>query len=221
MTYAAITQAIEEASFTVLGAFAPEEQDRVPVSCKVLILIGNAGPAMWRRFVAERASPETTMDSWTETVLNDLAQQLGGTMFFPFAKPPLPFLTWAQRARAGFVSPLGMNIHSDFGLWHAFRGALAMPDTIDLPAPDERPSPCDTCANKPCLSTCPVGAFDGQVYNVNACAAHIATAEGADCLARGCKARLACPAGADYRYLPEQANFHMSAFLAARSPERS
>ena len=219
MTFDDVRHAIEDASFTVLGAFAPEKQDRVPVTCGSFVLIGNAGPAMWRRFAAERARPETTMDACTATVLDELAQRLGGTIYYPFAKPPLPFLSWAQRARAGFVSPLGMNIHPDFGLWHAFRGALALPQPLDLPPPDVRPSPCGGCQDKPCLTTCPVGAFSGQMYDVDACAAHIATPQGADCLERGCKARLACPAGADYRYAPEQANFHMSAFLAARSAD--
>ena len=107
MTYAAVSQAIEHASFTVLGAFAPEGGDRVPVECGTLILVGNAGPKMWERFVAERSTTETTMDSWTEAALTTLADELGSTVFFPFAKPPLPFLSWAQRAQAGFVSPLG------------------------------------------------------------------------------------------------------------------
>ncbi|MEM7429974.1 MAG: hypothetical protein AAF441_28230 [Pseudomonadota bacterium] len=217
MTFAELCHAVEEASFTVLGACAPGAGDPVPAGCKTLVLIGNAGPAMWRRFVRERAKPDTTMDSWTEGVLAELAHQLGCTVLFPFAKPPLPFLTWAQKAKAGFVSPLGMNIHPDYGLWHAFRGALAVPAALDLPDPDGRPSPCDACTQRACLSTCPVGAFDGRSYDVDRCAAHIATPAGADCLNRGCRARLACPAGADYRYLPEQAHFHMSAFLAARS----
>ncbi len=220
MTYADLCRKIEAASFTVLGAFAPEEVDRVPGNCGTLLLIGNAGPAMWRRFAAERATPQTTMDSWTETVLEELAEELGGAVLFPFAKPPLPFLSWAQKAQAGFVSPLGMNIHPDYGLWHAFRGALVLRYTLDLPPPDGRPSPCDGCPDKPCLTACPVNAFDGETYDVDACAAHISTAAGNDCLSRGCKARLACPAGADYRYLPEQADFHMSAFLAARSPDK-
>ncbi len=221
MTYAEVRQSIEDASFTVLGAFAPDEGDGVPGAARTLILIGNAGPAMWQRFAAERAAAATTMDSWTELVLGELAAQLGGTILFPFAKPPLPFLRWAQKARTGFVSPLGMNIHPDFGLWHAFRGALVLPAEMEFPRPDSRPSPCDSCADKPCLSTCPVSAFDGQSYDVDACAAHVGSPAGAACLERGCKARLVCPAGADYRYLPEQANFHMSAFLAARSPDNS
>ncbi len=223
MTYDRIAAEIASASFAVLGSFNPGPDDRVPGTAGTLVLIGNAGPRMWHRFCAERADSSTTMDSWTEQALDALAADLGGMMLFPFATPPLPFLRWAQRAKAGFVSPLGLNIHPEYGLWHAFRGALILPQVLELPPPTSDPHPCETCTDKPCLSTCPVEAFDGSSYDVDGCAAHISTPSGQDCLANGCKARRACPVGTDYHYLPEQANFHMSAFLRARPnvPERS
>lgn len=216
MTYDQIAAHIEAASFAVLGSFNPAPDDRVPGVAGTLILIGNAGPAMWARFAAERASPTTTMDTWTADVLGELAGSLGGTILYPFAQPPLPFLSWAQKARAGFVSPLGLNIHPRYGLWHAFRGALVLTEKLDLPPSGGEAHPCETCADKPCLATCPVEAFDGTGYDVDACAGHISTPAGRSCLKTGCQARRACPVGTDFHYLPEQANFHMSAFLKAR-----
>ena len=223
MTYERIAAEINSASFAVLGSFHPGPDDRVPGEAGTLVLIGNAGPDMWRRFSSERGDSSTTMDSWTQQVLGALAADLGGTMLFPFAKPPLPFLRWAQRAKAGFVSPLGLNIHPEYGLWHAFRGALVLPQVLDLPPPSSEPHPCESCIEKPCLNTCPVEAFGGGAYDVDGCAAHISTPAGADCLTNGCRARRACPVGPGHHYLPEQANFHMSAFLAARleAPTRS
>ena len=216
MTYDHIVAEIAAASFVTLGSFHPGPEDRVPGAAGTLVLIGNAGPRMWQRFSAERTDTATTMDAWTEKVLMELAERLGGSMLFPFAKPPLPFLSWAQKAKAGFVSPLGLNIHPDFGLWHAFRGALVMPQALNLPSASGAAHPCESCSAKPCLNTCPVAAFDGAGYDVDICAAHIATPEGHECLDQGCKARRACPVGTHYQYLPEQANFHMSAFLKAR-----
>jgi hypothetical protein len=35
----------------------------------------------------------------------------------------------------------------------------------------------------------------------------------ADCRDHGCRARRSCPIGAGFRYLPDQARFHMAAFL--------
>jgi hypothetical protein len=109
-----------------------------------------------------------------------------------------------------------MNIHPLYGLWHSFRAALLFPVVFDLPAPSAGASPCDSCAGRPCLSACPVGAFDGQTYDVDGCARHLGSHVAGACMTGGCLARHACPAGAAWRYGPAQAAFHMAAFLRAR-----
>jgi len=178
-----------------------------------VVLAGNAGPAMWRAFSAERDPHTETLDDWSRDKLDPLAARLGGRAVYPFEAPYLPFQRWAALAGPCHVSPLGMFIHPDFGLWHGFRGALVFAERLDLPAADRRASPCETCVAKPCLTTCPVGAFEPGQYDVPACAAHLARPQGADCMAEGCRARRACPVGRDYVYAPEQAAFHMTAFL--------
>ena len=55
--------------------------------------------------------------------------------------PPWPFLTWARRGGAGHVSPLGLNIHPTYGLWHAYRAALLFPVEFDIPAAGARRPP--------------------------------------------------------------------------------
>jgi len=119
--------------------------------------------------------------------------------------------------RAGGVhpSPVGALIDPQFGLWHAYRGALAFSDKRPLPPPDKRPSPCTACDAKPCLTACPVNAFGPESYDVPACTGHLSRPDGADCLDFGCRARHACPVGQDYRYPPDQARFHMEAFFNA------
>ena len=180
---------------------------------KFVILIGNAGPAMFQRFSRERV---TTMDDWTRKVVEPLAVGLGAKAVFPFDRPPLPFLTWARRGGAGHISPLGLNIHPTYGLWHAYRAALLFPVEFDLPVPSAGAHPCETCADKPCLSACPVAAFDGKTYDVVSCGAYLKSGAGEDCMEGGCLARRACPVGKAYQYSPAQAKFHMQAFLAAR-----
>lgn len=205
-------------AFTPLGWFHVDAGDGVPnladgAAARTVVLIGNAGPAMWRRF-----SPATqTLDEWSRGVLAPLAAKLGATAHFPFAKPPLPFQRWAARAGTVHTSPLGMSIHAEYGLWHAYRAAFAFSEEIALPAQAEPEHPCDTCADRPCLTTCPVNAFSGTAYDVPACAAHLNTPQGADCMDLGCRARRACPVGRDFVYAPAQALFHMSAFVRARS----
>ncbi|MBT7148462.1 MAG: hypothetical protein HN893_16285, partial [Rhodospirillales bacterium] len=127
--------------------------------------------------------------------------------------PPYnPFQQWAMRADCVYPSPIGPLIHPDYGLWHAYRGALLINEVLDLPDPDTRPSPCDSCEDKPCLNTCPVSAFSPGAYDTKTCANHLATPKGEACLAQGCLARGACPVGQGYANIEAQNRFHMSIF---------
>lgn len=187
---------------------------------QTLVLVGFIGSENWPTFAA---SPEANdgqpdpLDRWSTRVITAVAASLGATPLFPFGGPPfLPFQRWAQQAEPVYPSPLGILIHPDWGLWHAYRGALAFAEQIDLPEPDRRSSPCDSCLDKPCLTACPVNAFTPVGFDVPACAGHISNPAGADCIAIGCRARRACPIGAQYRHVPEQAEFHQRAFLGAQ-----
>ncbi len=207
---------IRRAGFTAFGWFATEASDRLPVEARFVILIGNAGPGMFRRFARERDPAGDGMDDWTRGVVGDLARDLDAQAMFPFDAPPRPFLTWARRAGAGHISPLGLNIHATYGLWHAYRAALLFPVVFDLPPMSAGGHPCESCVERPCLSTCPAGAFNGSTYDVAACAAHISQPEGNACMVGGCLARRACPVGRGFAYEQAQAQFHMRAFLKAR-----
>ena len=211
-----ILTSIRRAGFTPLGWFEPGAADAIPHEAKFVILVGNAGTDMFRRFAHERDHRSVKIDDWTRDVIGGLADDLSAKAVFPFDTPPLPFLTWARRAGAGHVSPLGLNIHPTYGLWHAFRAALLFPVAFDLPRQSAGAHPCETCADKPCLSTCPVHAFNGSSYNVATCAAHLETLAGEDCNSGGCLARRACPVGRGFTYHPVQAQFFMRAFLKAR-----
>lgn len=206
---------IRDESFTALGWFEPRVEDGLPTHVKFVILIGNVGPRMFRRFHMERRG--RSMDEWTKHTVDALAAGLDAAAVYPFDKPFPPILTWARRAGAGHVSPLGLNIHSIYGLWHAYRAALLFPVAFDLPPHAAGPRPCDTCEEKPCLTACPVQAFDGNSYDVAACAQQLGTPQGQDCMSGGCLARRACPVGQQFRYEAPQLQFHMQAFLKARS----
>ncbi len=219
MRIADIERALLEAGLRPRGAFHPAPADGVPPlaagqPARTLLLAGNAGPQMWTRFAAARGRGALTLDQWSEQVLGELAARLHATAVYPFARPHLPFQRWAQRAEACFASPLGLLLHAQYGLWHGYRGALLFADAIELPEREQRTSPCASCQDQPCLAACPVGAFDGQSYDVRACARHLGGTPEPKCMQFGCLARHACPVGRDFRYSPPQARFHMQAFLA-------
>ena len=204
-----ILMRIRRESFVPLAWFAPKDMGDI----RFVILVGNVGPDMFLRFA--RSGVET-LDGWTRQVVGPMAEDLDAEVAYPFDLPALPFLTWARRGKAGHTSPLGFNIHPTYGLWHAYRAALLFPVEFDLPPLSAGVHPCEACAKKPCLTACPVEAFDGSTYNVEVCGNHLKSVVGSTCFESGCLARRACPVGQAFQYSKPQAQFHMRAFRALR-----
>ncbi len=188
-----------------------------PAGVVTIVLIGNHGPGLWAAFEAGcRAEPDP-LDAWTKRVTDPIAARLGAVAVYPNDSPYHPFQRWARQAEPVHASPLGILIHPEWGLWHAYRGALlfAMP-VAGLPVRAEVASPCGSCPSKPCLTACPVSAFDGVRYDVSACGAHLTTGRDPHCADLGCRARDACPVAPEMRYPDAQIRFHMTAFVRSR-----
>jgi len=213
-----IDQAIRAAGFSSRGFVALEPREIAGLTS--VVLVGMVGMRNWGAFAA---SPEYAdgladpLDRWSERVLGGLARALDATALYPFRGPPYaPFQRWALRAEPVAPSPLGLLIHPEYGLWHSYRGALGFAEALEAAPFEAQPSPCASCAERPCLSGCPVGAFDGRTFEVETCAAHVRSAAGVSCRDDGCRARRACPVGQEHAQTPEAAAFHMRAFLASR-----
>lgn len=178
-----------------------------------VILLGNAGRSIWPAFSRWRKCYDgpDPLDMWSKEIIRPVASLVGGTAYFPSDPPWQPFQRWAMRAEGLKPSPLGILVHPEFGLWHGYRGAIGLPHRIGT-ARVEAIHPCDTCAGKPCLRTCPVAAVGEEGFDVRNCRSHLITEEGRNgCMTGGCVARNACPVGAAYRYSADQLVFHMRA----------
>jgi epoxyqueuosine reductase len=216
-TLGGIAEAAAVEGLALLGAFHPTPADRAPPAAGTLVLLGPDGARFWDLF---RASPEfrdggaAPLDRWSVRVIGGLAVRLAAVAVFPFGGPPwTPFTAWARRSGDAWESPVGLLVHTRLGLLVSYRGALAFPDRLVLPATGTRP--CDGCA-APCLAACPVGALVASGSDVAACHRFLDTVPGDDCLDRGCAVRRACPVGAELR--PEaQSAFHMRDFHVKRS----
>lgn len=206
------------------GGFNPQDGDGVPLvddrPVHTVVLLGFTGREQWPIFAA---SPEYgdgvphPLDRWSQRVVGELARQFGARALYPFTGPPWwPFQRWAQRAESLHGSPLGVLMHADYGLWHAYRGALLLPSLIDIPPLRMSSSPCDSCRERPCLAACPADALAGGRFAVETCRAHVVSERGGACRTQGCLARHACPVAAAHRYDAAQAAFHLRAFIAAR-----
>ncbi len=227
---AALIEALTRHGLRLRGGFRPGPETDAALldlrpATRTVLLVGNAGSEMWRRSGAaiEATGAPNPLDRWTRAVIEPVAAAHAGHALFPFDGPPYwPFQRWAERAEGVRNSPIGIQIHPEFGLWHAYRAAILLPDELNLPEPQWHGHPCDTCVGRPCLSACPVGAFTGTSYEVDRCVDHVVSSKQNDqaCFQRGCLARIACPVGAAWRYEPEHAMFHMKAFVAARLANR-
>jgi hypothetical protein len=223
-----LSAALQPHGILVRGGFALTEEDEQglagfadlasPKRGRSLLLIGNAGAPLYDAFFAAGETAGCNpLDDWTRRIVLPIAAQFGARAGFPSDGPPyLPFQRWAMRAEGVKPSPLGVLIHPEFGLWHAYRAALVFDQALDLPQAPFSAHPCDACAAKPCLTTCPVGAVTEQAYAVDNCARHVASAGGKHCRSIGCLARRACPVGANLVYPDWAMAFHMTAFLRGR-----
>ena len=177
-----------------------------------LALIGPHEPHFWPHFAASQEAADGApdpLDRWSRRVLDAVAKVVSGQAIYPFGGPPFrPFHSYALRSGRFWSSPIGFLVHDEAGLFVSFRGAILLPG-VDV-TPPVSPRPCDTCADRPCKTACPVGAFADN-YDVPACKAHLAEPAGTDCMTDGCLARRVCPVGQGNR-LSAQATFHMEAF---------
>jgi hypothetical protein len=227
-----VRQAIEAAlaahGLQLRGGWVPGAQDVLPIlpgghSAVAVWMVGVVGSKFWPFFKASSFYVDGLkhpLDRWSRSVGNELAQRWGGLALFPFDGPPYhPFQQWAARAEPLQSSPLMLRIHPRYGLWHAYRFALALPtlrrEDLSPIDPVSDSDLCLRCSGQPCLHSCPVQAFDGQSYALQTCATHLHTPQGQLCMQSGCLARLSCPVGSDYRYSAEHAGFHMQAFAHA------
>lgn len=230
-----IIAALSHVGLDYRGGFHPRSEDLVPdipdikprqpgtlarqtVPTGTLLLVGNIGGSMWPAFEAGRRDETDALDKWTKRILSPVISQLEkahGSIkaLYPSDGPPYhPFQRWAMRGEPVYPSPIGILIHPDHGLWHAYRGALLFSKTLDLPTTLTQPSPCDSCSNKPCLAGCPVQAIGQGFYDVETCAAHLSGPSGKPCHEFGCLARSACPVGPRRPYPEAQTRFHMGIF---------
>ncbi|WP_126978098.1 ferredoxin [Frigidibacter oleivorans] len=214
-TLAAIEAAAAAERLAISGGFHPGPGDGLPEATGTLLLLSPAEPGFWAHLTAQpewldgRPDP---VDRWSRRTLGRLACRFGGKAHFPFGGPPWkPFFAWALRSGRAWPSPVALLVHDRMGLFASYRGAIALKDRLDLPAPPAAP-PCASCAGQPCLSACPAGALGAGGYDLPRCHAFLDSPAGADCLSGGCHVRRACPVSHAHGRLPEQSAYHMSRF---------
>lgn len=214
MTLAVVEAALAPHFLAVMGGFAADGDVDLPAGTRTLLLIGPQEPGFWAHLTAgpewRDGSPDP-VDRWSRRVIGGVACGLGAKAVFPFGGPPWhPFYAWALRTGRTWDSPVRLLVNDRTGLFASFRGALALKEAVDVPPPS--PKPCDSCADKPCLTACPAGALTGAGYDLPLCHGFLDQPDGAQCMKNGCGVRSACPLSQAYARLPEQSAYHMGQF---------
>jgi hypothetical protein len=182
-----------------------------------VLLVGQGGAGLWPHFMRWRVGQPidlpNPLDTWSAEMIGAVAHTFGARAVSPSDRPFLPFQQWAMRAEGLKQSPLGILMHPQYGLWHAYRGALLFDRAIGIDRRTAGDHPCDRCVAKPCLSTCPVGAFTTEGFAFERCIGHLRSPWHEACHEGGCLARNACPVGTEYRYPAEVQAFHIAKFV--------
>jgi hypothetical protein len=209
-----IEAALNPHHLAVMGGFNVKDDPNLPAGTQTLVLVGPAEPGFWPHLVAQpewQSGVADPIDRWSRRVIGQIACDLRAKALFPFGGPPWhAFYQWALRSGRAWESPIRLLVHDQMGLFASYRGALALQDALDLPVTGA--SPCSTCADKPCLTACPVQALTDAGYDLPVCHSFLDRSEGRDCMKNGCNARRACPVSQAYARLPEQSAYHMGQF---------
>ena len=175
-----------------------------------LVLIGNGGKQFWTSFqAAGDKQVENPVDQYSAILVNkfirDYLPPAPALMLFP-GPYSIPLQRLGALAHWHHSSPLGVGIHSEYGLWFAYRAAFLTTALLPLRISSPSESPCKTCI-KPCISACPVHAIsNNQQPDLSKCL-NFRLQEETVCADR-CLARLACPIAPEQRYSDEQISYH-------------
>lgn len=208
------TQTFEHLARRGLNIFASCRVERLPVelreclgtaaSAQTLCLIAHGGRTLWENLSHPLRSDQHPIDTFTTRLILEAFHDAAFLYPHPFHVPPLQKLgRFLNLARP---SMLGLDINEKYGPWFAYRAAFLT--SLDIPEISPAPfaSPCETCAEKPCLKACEPKAV-GVEFNIPRCAG-FRFQENSPCADR-CLARLACPFREEHRYTLEQMQYHM------------
>ena len=127
------SRALGQHGLILRGGFHPREEEGVLRGVATVLLVGNAGGAMWEAFAPHVDGARNPLDRWTKRVVDPIAERSARVRSIPSGRW-LPFQRWAIRAETLYASPLGILIHPEYGLWHAWRAALLFEERVELPA---------------------------------------------------------------------------------------
>ncbi|MFQ5457517.1 MAG: hypothetical protein ACE5FC_03540, partial [Myxococcota bacterium] len=185
---------------------------------RAAVVVGNAGPALWRRFrcahpgILDRRAGADPLDDFTRAEIAPLLQLLEArkfavSAFYPFfgaTDHALSFRELGIAAGFGVWSVLGLVLHPVYGPWIAVRAALLTGAPLHPTGRLDGFAPCRDCP-APCIAVCPGGAFPDRQWSAAPC---LAAKARLDPCRTQCLSRIHCVYGASHRCEPEEMAYH-------------
>ena len=181
-----------------------------------LVLLGHGGRRLWAALQEWGGQTADPVDDYSTQITRQFIHHYLNDPPIYWLYPDTPYLVPLQQlgtwAGWSYPSPLGQGIHPEFGVWFAYRAAFLTTAVLPLRVTPKRPSPCASCTEKPCITTCPVGAVQPDRFDVDGCARYRLRTH-SPCADR-CLARLACPFFPEHHYTLPQIQYHYRHSLA-------
>ncbi|GAB3552736.1 hypothetical protein GCM10027343_38650 [Noviherbaspirillum agri] len=190
-----------------------------PRAYRQLILIGHAGRTLWDSVTASGIRSDDPIDDFSTQVVRQWFAQHHSCNEYEILYPGAHAVGLQRLGMlAGWhhASPFMVGIDKSWGTWYAYR-VLIVADTRFAPTPpvqDEHP--CQPCAHKVCITSCPARAMDQGRFDLGKCVGY-RKQDGSRCRTT-CLARVSCPVGVEHRYCDAQ--IHHTYLGSMRAIER-
>lgn len=170
-----------------------------------LILLGHGGKTLWAALKASAISSDNPIDDFSRRSAEQwFAAQCPATAHEIIYPGTIPVGLQALGKIAGWhhASPFMVGIHQDWGTWYAYRVVMLAATDLPTSTPRHSESPCASCADRPCVASCPAGALDDGRFALEKCLAY--RRQPSSRCKTTCIARITCPVGSAHRYSDEQ-----------------
>jgi len=174
-----------------------------------LLLFGHGGNRMWKALNKHGMTGTDPVDHHSVFHVVRFVQRYLDACPYRILYPgniPIPLQQLGSLAGWHHCSPLGIGVNGTYGPWFGYRAVVLVRAGLPFMTEPPAPSPCEQCADKPCISVCPASALSaGAPPDVGACIDYRMQTDSTCALK--CLARLICPIGTRFRYCDEQVRY--------------
>jgi epoxyqueuosine reductase QueG len=175
---------------------------------KQILVIAHGGRDMWAKVQPTLNSSDHPIDRYSADIVTKFCETnssiSGHKLIYP-SQAPVGLQSLGELAGWHHSSPFRIGINNQWGSWFAYRAVVLTDSHFKTTLKIEDPSPCLSCLEKPCISSCPADALERE-FSLEKCLSY---RKKPDSLCKDrCLARMTCPIAKEHQYEQEQINYH-------------